>query len=304
MFNRVGFVGLGAMGLPMTEMLARQGLGMTVFDLDPAACDRARAIAGVEVAASGGAVAGAVQALFTCLPNDAIVRQAYLGEGGIADAIGKGAVTIDCSTIGPAVTGEVAAAMAAKGASHLDAAMLGSTPQAESGEIGFVVGGERAAFERAGPLLDILGRFRTYAGASGAGHRIKLIHQILVATHAAVVAEATALCLASDTDLDCFFDVVCNGGGFAHSRYFEKRVPRMRDGDFSPLFMLELMAKDVTLAQGLARDFEMATPLLDRVIELFDKAKGEGWGREDFSAVAHLYEAAIGQKFGEQDAGP
>lgn len=209
-------------------------------------------------------------------------------------------MTIDCSTIGPAVTGDVAAAVAAKGASHLDAAMLGSTPQAESGEIGFVVGGERAAFDRAGSLLDILGRFRTYAGASGAGHRIKLIHQILVATYAAVVAEATALCLASDTDLDCFFDVVCNGGGFAHSRYFEKRVPRMRDGDFSPLFMLELMAKDVSLAQGLARDFEMATPVLDRVLELFDKAKGEGWGREDFSAVAHLYEAAIGRGFGER----
>ncbi len=300
MFDRVGFVGLGAMGLPMSGMLARHGIRMTVFDADPGACDRARNLAGVEIADSSETVAGAVQALFTCLPNDAIVRQVYLGEGGIAGAIGPGAVTVDCSTIGPGVTGEVAAAVAAKGASHLDAAMLGSTPQAESGEIGFVVGGERAAFDRAGPLLDILGRFRTYAGPSGAGHRIKLIHQILVATYAAVVAEATALCLASDTDLDCFFDVVCNGGGFAHCRFFEKRVPRMRDGDFSPLFMLELMTKDVTLAQGLAREFGMATPVLDRVLELFDKAKGEGWGREDFSAVAHLYEVAIGRGFGER----
>ena len=300
MFDRVGFVGLGAMGLPMTAMLAKHGIGVTVYDVDPAARERTRHIADVEVAASSDAVAGAVQALFTCLPNDAVVRQAYLGEGGIAAAIGKGAVTIDCSTIGPGVTRDVAAAVATRGGSHLDAAMLGSTPQAESGEIGFVVGGERAAFDRAGPLLDILGRFRTYAGTSGAGHRIKLIHQILVATYAAVVAEATALCLASDTDLDCFFDVVCNGGGFAHSRYFEKRLPRMREGDFSPLFMLELMAKDVTLARGLARDFEMATPVLDRVGELFDKAKGEGWGREDFSAVAHLYEAAIGRGFAER----
>jgi 3-hydroxyisobutyrate dehydrogenase-like beta-hydroxyacid dehydrogenase len=297
MFSKVGFIGLGAMGLPMTAMLARHGIAMTVFDLDPAARERAADLAGVEAAASAEAVAGAVQALFTCLPNDAVVRAVYLGQGGIAGAIGRDAVTVDCSTVGPGVTGEVAAAMAARGAAHLDAAMLGSTPQAESGEIGFVVGGEPAAFERAGPLLDILGRFRKHAGPSGAGHRLKLIHQVLVATHAAAVAEATALCLASGTDLDCFFEVVCDGGGFAHSRYFEKRLPRMRAGDFSPLFMLELMAKDVTLAQGLARNSELATPLLDRVLELFDKAKGEGWGREDFSAVAHLYEAAPGRKF-------
>lgn len=289
MSDKLGFVGLGAMGLPMTRMLASKGHALVVFDAEPAARDRAREVEGVEAAPSLAAAAGAVGVLFTCLPNDAVVREVYLGEGGIAQSIGEGALTVDCSTVSSGITREVSAAMAEQGVSHLDAAMLGSTPQAESGEIGFVVGGAREAFERAAPLLDILGRFRKHAGPSGSGHRIKLIHQTLVAANAVAVGEALALCAASDTDLDCFYDVVCNGGGFAYSRYFEKRIPRMRDGDFSPLFMLDLMAKDAGLARDLARDVGLGTPMLDRVVGLFDEARGAGWGRDDFSAVARLY---------------
>ena len=132
--------------------------------------------------------------------------------------------------------------------------MLGSVPQAETGEIGFVVGGDPAALERITPLLEHLGRFTKYAGPAGSANRIKMIHQTLVAANAVAVAEAIALCQETDTDLDCFYDVVCNAGGFAYSRYFEKRVPRMREDDFSPLFMLDLMTKDAKLAQSLAAD--------------------------------------------------
>ena len=174
-------------------------------------------------------------------------------------------------------------------------------PQAESGEIGFVVGGPAEAFARAAPLLDILGRFRSYAGPSGAGNRIKLIHQTLVACNAVAVAEAVALCLKSDTDLETFYDVVCNGGGFAYSRYFEKRIPRMRDGNFDPLFALDFMKKDAGLAKDLADAVGLEAPLLQGVLERFEQASAAGWGAEDFSAVAHLYEEAIGRRFGPTD---
>ena len=158
-----------------------------------------------------------------------------------------------------------------------------------------------AAYERVGPLLDVLGRFRKYAGPSGAANQIKLIHQSLVAINAAAVAEAVALCLATDTDLDCFYDVVCGGGGFAYSRYFEKRVPRMRGGDFSPLFMLDLMTKDAGLAQDLARGAAQATPLLDQAVALYRQGQDNGWGCEDFSAIAHLYEQRLGRSFADED---
>ncbi len=297
MKNDVGFVGLGTMGLPMTRVMAEDGIVVSAYDADPAACERAEEVAGIQVAASLAEVAADIGVLFTCLPNDQVVRDVYLGEGGIIETIAAGAITIDCSTVSPAITRQINAVLAGKKVRHMDAAMLGSLPQAEAGEIGFVVGGDRHAFEEVAPLLDILGRFRKYAGPSGAGNQIKLIHQLLVAVNAVAVAESIGLCLATETDLDTFYEVVCGGGGFAYSRYFEKRVPRMRAGDFTPLFTLSLMTKDIMLTQGLARDIGVETPLLDQIVETFMKAGQEKWGGEDFSAVAHLYEAASGRMF-------
>jgi 3-hydroxyisobutyrate dehydrogenase len=299
MESKVGFVGLGTMGFPMTKGLAEQGISVLAYDANWATCERAEALAGVGIAHSLSEIAAGSDIVFTCLPNDRIVREVYLGENGMVQALTAGTITVDCSTISPAVTRQIHAALAEAGARHLDAAMLGSLPQAEAGEIGFVVGGDPRAFEEIAPLLDILGRFRRYAGPTGSGHQIKLVHQMLVAVNAVAVAEAVALCLATDTDLDSFYEVVCGGGGFAYSRYFEKRVPRMRAGDFSPLFSLALMTKDIMLSQGLARGAEVKTPLLDHVVKAFMQAGQENWGTEDFSAVAHLYEKAIGQTFAE-----
>jgi len=296
MGEKLGFVGLGAMGLPMTAVLAKGGAEMLVADLSPEARAAAAAIEGVTAVESHAAVAAGVALLFTCLPNNAVTRSVYLDAGGIADAGSEGLVTIDCSTVSPSVTQEIHAALAEKGISHLDASMLGSVPQAETGTIGFVVGGDRSAFDRAAPYLDRLGKHVRYAGPSGSGNRIKLIHQSLVAGHAVAVAEALALCLATGTDIDTFYDIVCNGGGFAYSRYFEKRTPRMREGDFSPLFMLDLMAKDAGLAQDLARETGMETPLLDQVMAVFRRGQAAGLGTDDFSAVARLYEEAVGRR--------
>jgi 3-hydroxyisobutyrate dehydrogenase len=299
MRSEVGFVGLGTMGLPMTRLLAEQGIGVLAYDADWTVRERAEAIAGVQVAGSLVEIAAGVGVLFTCLPNDRIVREVYLGEEGILTAITSGAITVDCSTISPAVTRQINAALAGQQICHMDAAMLGSLPQAETGEIGFVVGDDRHAFEEIAPLLDILGRFRKFAGPAGPGPQIKLIHQMLVAVNAVAVAESVALCLATGSDLDTFYEVVCGGGGFAYSRYFEKPVPRMRAGDFTPLFTLSLMTKDGMLTQGLARNAEVKTPLLDQIVEAFMQAGQEDWGAEDFSAVADLYEAAIARRFDE-----
>ncbi len=286
----IGFVGLGAMGLPMAAGLAGAGHRLRVYDIDPAARERAAAVTGIAAVPDLPAAAAGAEVLFTCLPNDAILREAYLGPAGIGGALAEGAITIDCSTVSPRATQEISAALRDRGVAHLDAAMLGSVPQAETGEIGFVVGGERQAFEAAAPLLDVLGRFRVYPGGSGAAYRIKMIHQTLVAANAVAVAEALALCRATDTDLDCFYDVVCNGGGFAYSRYFEKRLPRMRAGDYSPLFMLQFMKKDAALARDLASEAGLDAPLLDQVVQRFEAALAQGLGAEDFSAVARLYD--------------
>ncbi len=287
----VGFIGIGAMGLPMTAMLAKNGVPVTVWDANASQSARAAILTGVTVAGNIKQLVATTDVIFTCLPNDQIVESVYLNAGGIVEMLSEGKVTVDCSTVSSKVTQSVAAVALKKGAHHMDASMLGSVPQAESGEIGFVVGGDAAALEQIQPLLDLLGRFTKHAGPAGSANRIKMIHQTLVAANAVAVAEAMSLCEASDTDLDCFYDVVCNGGGFAYSRYFEKRMPRMREGDFSPLFMLDLMAKDSKLAQDLARDVGMNAPLLDQVVARLQDGQAKGLGAEDFSAVARLYQA-------------
>ena len=124
---------------------------------------------------------------------------------------------------------------------------------------------------------------------------MKLIHQTLVAGHAVAVSEALALCLMTDTDIETFYDIVCQGGGFAHSRYFENRVPRMRAGEFSPLFMLQFMLKDAGLAAGLVEESEQMLPLLSKVVETLEEAVESGWGREDFSAVVRVLERRVGK---------
>jgi 3-hydroxyisobutyrate dehydrogenase-like beta-hydroxyacid dehydrogenase len=299
MSDQIGFIGLGSMGLPMTRMLAGAGYSMRVHDIDADARRRAEGIPGVEVVDGVPEVIGRVKTLFTCVPNDAVLETLYLGEGGVAAAVTADTITVDCSTVSPKVTRAIHAALKSLGADHLDASMLGSVPQAETGQIGFVVGGDPGAFDRVSPLLGVLGKMVKYVGGSGSANQVKLIHQTLVAGHAVAVAEALSLCMATGTDIDAFYDVVCNGGGFAYSRYFEKRTPRMREGDFSPLFMLDLMRKDAGLARDLARHVGMDSPLLDQVLTVFDMARDAGCGCEDFSAVARVYESAVGKRLAD-----
>ena len=218
-----------------------------------------------------------------------------MGEDGIAASIRGGTITIDCSTVGPDATRDVYAGLKERGASHLDASMLGSVKQANEGTISFVVGGDAEAFARAEPVMGACGQMIRHCGPSGAGNHMKLIHQTLVAGHAVAVAEAMGLCLETGADIEAFYDIVTQGAGFAYSRYFENRVPRMRSGDFSALFMLKFMLKDARLARDMAPDAERY-PALAAVIATLEEAEAAGFGEDDFSAAMRAVEARIGHK--------
>lgn len=291
---QVGFIGLGAMGLPMTARLSKAFPG-SVWGYDPSAAAVEAVVEdlGIRAATSVSDIAGRVDFLFTCVPNNDAVRQVYLGEGGVSSAIRPGSVTIDCSTVGPDATRDVYAGLKLVGAQHLDASMLGSVKQANEGTISFVVGGDADAFERALPALKACGEMIRHCGDSGAGNHMKLIHQTLVAGHAAAVAEAMGLCLETGADVEAFYDIVTQGTGFAYSRYFENRVPRMRDGDFSPLFFLRFMLKDARLARDMAAN-PAAYPVLSSVIATMEEAEELGHGDADFSATMRALEARLG----------
>lgn len=289
MVEHVGFVGLGAMGrLKLQRLAAAFGpSSVSGFDADPAAAETACRDAGAELCGSLTEIVEKSDILFTCLPNNAVVRSVYLGDGGIASAVRQGSVTIDCSTIGPDVTHDVYAGLKAAGASHLDASMLGSTKQAAEGTISFVVGGDEDALERARPVLATLGGLIRHCGGPGMGNRMKLLHQTMVASHAVATGEALAIGEALGVDLDLFYDIVTQGTGLAHSRFFEQRTPRIRSGEFSPMFMLKFMAKDARLARDMLPDGS-APHGLTAAIESLEAAEAIGLGEEDFSAVVKV----------------
>jgi 3-hydroxyisobutyrate dehydrogenase-like beta-hydroxyacid dehydrogenase len=292
--GEVGFVGLGRMGFPMARNLAGAGYRVHIHDVAPAAMERAAGVAGVVPHTSTREVAGASAVVFTALPNDAIVRETYLGPSGLLAGGRPDLVTCDCSTVSPGATLEIHRAAKARGIHHLDTPMLGSTPQAESGEIFFMVGGDQAQMAVVQPLLDVMGRLTMHVGPPGTGNRIKLLHNALGAVNAVAVAESLALCDAVGVDPRSYYEVVKNGGGMAYSTYFDRRVMRVVEGNYNPTFTLELMLKDVTLATEMAGELLAKLPILRETLAAYAEGKGRGSGAEDFSAVTHVLEDRVG----------
>jgi len=296
MADRVGFIGLGTMGMPMATNLAKGGVPLVLHDASPAALAAAAKLPGALAAASVAEVAAQAAVLFTCLPNDAIVREVYLGPGGIGAAARAGLITCDCSTVSPEVTVAVHAGLKGRGVDHMDTPMLGSQPQAVEGQIFFIVGGEKARLPTIAPYLEIMGKMHMYVGGASMANRVKLIHNGLAAVTSVAVAEALAVCVQSGVDPGTFYDVVRNGGGMAYGTYFDRRAKRILDGEFSPTFMLELMRKDAMLALALAKSVHVPAPMLEETKRTYDEAVDSGWGREDFSAVTHVVEKRIGRR--------
>jgi 3-hydroxyisobutyrate dehydrogenase-like beta-hydroxyacid dehydrogenase len=291
----VGFIGLGRMGLSMARNLAAAGYALRVYDIDPRALERAAAFSGVTTAAAPRDVAARVSVLFTVLPNDEIVRATYQGRDGVLAGAKAGLVTCDCSTVSAEVSRAVYAAAKPLGVHHMDTPMLGSSPQAESGEIFFMIGGDADRVQTIQPMLDVMGRLTMYVGPCGTGNQIKLLHNALGAVNAVAVAESLALCVQSGVDPRTYIEVVRQGGGMAFSTYFDRRAQRVVEGNYAPTFTLDLMQKDVALAARLTGDGLANFPILREALETFTDAKSRGWGTEDFSAVTHVIEGRLGR---------
>jgi 3-hydroxyisobutyrate dehydrogenase-like beta-hydroxyacid dehydrogenase len=182
--------------------------------------------------------------------------------------------------------------------------MLGSQPQAVSGEIFFIVGGDPAQLARIEPYLRIMGKLHLHVGPVATGNRIKLMHNGLAAVVSVAVAEALATCVQAGVDPDAFYRVVQQGGGMAYGTYWERRAKRVLDGEFAPTFMLQHMRKDATLALEHARALEVPTPLLEETRRTYDEAMADGWAEQDFSAVTHVIEKRIGRPLSGQARTP
>jgi 3-hydroxyisobutyrate dehydrogenase-like beta-hydroxyacid dehydrogenase len=293
--GEVGFIGLGRMGFPMARNLATAGWTVHVHDVSADAAKRAGAVSGITVHAAPREVAERVSILFTALPNDEIVLDTYLGAAGVLAGARRGLITCDCSTVTPETSQKIHAAGRERGVAHLDTPMLGSSPQAESGEIFFMIGGEREPLATVQPLLDVIGRLTMYVGPSGTGNRIKLLHNALGAVNAVAVAESLALAARLGVDPQTYYDVVRQGGGMAYSTYFDRRAMRVVEGNFDATFTVELMHKDVSLAARMAGADLERMPILKETLAAYTAARMT-WPGQDFSGVTHVVEERFGLK--------
>ena len=282
--STVAFIGLGAMGSRMAMNLHAAGFKLRVFNRDKAK-SKPFADKGIEVCASPAAAAQGAEFVCSIVSDDVATREVMLGADGKSGVIGaaaKGTIILDSSTNTPAMAREVAFEARAKGVFYLDAPVSGSLAQAQGKELVILVGGDKAAFDKAQAVLGAMGRMVRRIGDSGAGATLKLINNMLSASLTAAIAEAAQAAEAANLDLDAALEVLAEGA--AGSRLMKTKLPKIFKRDFSPQFQLELMEKDLRYFLALAQELDRPAPIASLVRSQYQAAKRE-FGKLDSCAV-------------------
>jgi 3-hydroxyisobutyrate dehydrogenase len=288
--STVGFIGLGAMGSRMAMNLHAAGFKLRVWNRDRA---KAKPFSekNIHVAESPADAARGADFVVSIVADDNATREVMLGTSGVIGAAAPGTIVIDSSTNTPSMAREVAKAAAARGVVYLDAPVSGSLPQAQGKELVIMVGGDKAAFDRAQPVLAGMGRLVRRIGDVGSGATLKLINNMLGASLQAVLAEGALIAEAANLDRAATMEILNEGA--SGSRVVKNKLPKMFSRDFSPQFHLELMDKDVRYFLQLASELDRPAPVAALVRSQFQAARRVELGKLDSSAV-FLY--AAGEK--------
>ena len=297
---RIGFVGLGAMGAPISEAIAAGGHALVVHDRDARALEAAVA-AGAVAAPSARAVADAAEVVFVSLPTPDVVREVACGDGGLA---GGGAMRtyVDLSTTGAVVAAEVAATLASQGIDVLDAPVSGGVAGARARTLAVIAAGEPHVFERMRPLLELFGGNVFHVGdAPGQGQTAKLLNNLLSATATAITSEAVTMGLAAGLDPATLLGVFNAGTGrnMATAHKFPAHVLTRR---FDSGFRLELMAKDLELCMAEARGRQVPMLLGGLVQQIWALARTQSASDADHTEIVRLFERWAGVEIAASDA--
>lgn len=289
--ERIGFIGLGLMGKPMAHNLLKAGFPLTVFNRSQPAMTELASV-GAAIAASPRDVAVQSDVVITCVPDSPDVEAVVLGDNGILAGARPGMLYIDHSTIAPVTSRKIYAILQEKGIEALDAPVSGGDIGAQQGTLSMMVGGDAAAFERALPILQAMGKNIVHMGAAGAGQVTKACNQIVVAMTVQAVAEAFTLAKKSGVDPAKVRSALL--GGFAQSRVLEVHGQRMLDGDFQPGFKLDLFRKDMNIVLQTGKDLQLPLMGSAQATELMNVLLARGTGNVDYSAIVTLYELLAG----------
>lgn len=291
---RVAFLGLGIMGSRMAANLSRAGFELVIWNRTRSRaeefCERHRA----ELAETPAACAAGAEVAVTMVVDGPQVEQVLLGEDGVASGADQGLLCIDCSTIGRQWTRSIAAALEPHGASLVDAPVTGSAPRAKDGTLTIMAGGSDADFERARPLLEAMGELIVHCGPVGQGQMVKLINNAVAATNAATLGQALLVGARAGLDLDALIEVM--GAGSGGSAMLEIKAQPMREHDYSTLFKLDHMLKDIRLCLDEGQDVGVPFPFAALTREILSAGAGMGHGDDDFAALIEVLEGAAGTR--------
>jgi 3-hydroxyisobutyrate dehydrogenase len=287
--SRIGFVGLGNMGLPMAQNLIKAGHQVEGVDLNPASIEKLEASGGVVVETHKIAAARA-DAVITMLPAGKHVREVYMGVGGIIENANPGTLLIDCSTIDVETAREVASAAEARGLMMLDAPVSGGVGGATAGTLTFMVGGSAQAFTRAQSILEKMGNTIVHAGGAGNGQAAKICNNMILGVSMIAVSEAFVLAEKLGLDHQKLFDISSKSSGQCWSMTSYCPVPgpvpaSPANRDYQAGFTADMMLKDLKLAQEAAKASGTVTPLGANAERIYSSYAASGEGARDFSGI-------------------
>ena len=283
MGTKVGFIGLGAMGLPMASNLQRKGFELTVFDVDAAKIDKLAEL-GARKASSLAEASKGVEIVVTMLPATQHVEAVVLGPDGVLANIDQGTILMDMSTIDANGTDRIAKACAEKGIAFTDCPVGRLVLHAERGESLFMVGADDGTFARIEPLLNAMGTAIHRCGPPGMGSRMKVINNVLLLSVAEVCAEAISLGTKLGLDIETMREVT--GATTAQNGQFHTlMVNKVLKGDIEPGFTIDLAFKDMGLAMAAAAEQRVGLPVVAAAYAVFGAARATPYASKDYSAL-------------------
>jgi 3-hydroxyisobutyrate dehydrogenase len=299
MEKKVGFIGLGIMGSGMAHNLLKAGFDLTVWNRTASKMDPL-VEAGAQAARSPADLAGRCDITVICVGDTPDVEAVLLADNGVIHGVSAGDLVIDCSTISPIRTQELAKALAEKGAHMLDAPVSGGSEGAAQGTLSIMVGGEEGQVERAMPVLKAMGKAITHVGGNGAGQMVKLVNQILVVNGMLALGEAFLFAQAGGLDLEKTLRAV--EGGAAGSWALSYRGSQIIQRDWRPGFMIDLQQKDLRLILEAADEFGVPVLGCSTTFHLYRMLQSRGLGGEGNHALIRALEFLADIRVGEESA--
>ncbi|WP_202076625.1 NAD(P)-dependent oxidoreductase [Caldalkalibacillus salinus] len=288
---KVGYIGLGTMGLPMVKNLLQADIDTWVVSRSRPPIEEALKL-GAKEAKSPADLTSQVDVVMTCLPTIESIEEIYFGENGIIQAGVQDTIVLEHSTVSPQLNEKQHHAITQKGGLFLDAPLSGGPMGAEAGTLTIMCGGDESAFERVRPILDVVGQTIALVGPVGSGSVVKLINNMLVGVHTQALSEAFVMGAKAGIDPAMIHRLIKVSTG--HSHMIDRTIDLIQDRDFEQRFMVDLLHKDMKLAIDLANNLGVEAELGGRTEQIIQDVSDKGYGKQDVAAIIRRVEEQAG----------